>query len=157
MSRGHPDWLLGIDYIRRGEIYPEYAPRSPLETYKIFYVIYVDGAELAVGASAHYIDVETNVAMPYTHAAGIISDFREWYWNFDGRVSILIELDGIPFIQFPDPFASVHEYEQVVWFKSSLIDPLAEDTHTWDITITNLDSHAIKGVGHIALVLTTVE
>jgi len=154
---GSPDYSREIHKIKRGELYYDFAPRPDIEKYKIFYAMFVPGAELGVGETVRYLDVETDLPMPWTHEAGFISDFREWMFNLDGRVGFMCTMDDIPFYLVPETLAMVHEYEKVVWFKTSLIDPDSLLPHTWDVTITNLDDHPITGTAHIALVVTQSE
>ena len=149
---GRPDYSREISKIRRGETYPQFEPRPETEKYKIFMGIFTPAVPLAVGATFHYIDIETNLPTPYISPAGYIGDFREWFFNLDGRVGFLLDLDGlIQFYMTPDTLINIHEYEQIVWGKTSLFDPYALLPHTWDFTITNLDDHVITGSVHTAL------
>ena len=160
---GKPDYSREVTKITRGETYPQFEPRAETEKYKIFIAVFIPGAPapnvpLAIGATAHYIDIETNLPTPYDSPAGYIADFREWFFNLDGRVSFTLVLDGIPmFYMIPDTLICIHEYEQVVWGKTSLFDPDALLPHTWDFAITNLDDHEITGSVHTALVLEVKE
>jgi len=151
---GRPDYAREIDKIKRGETYPQFEPRPDSEKYKIFVGVFLPTAPLAIGATFHLIDIETNLATPYDSPAGFIADFREWFFALDGKVGFLMDLDGImQFYMVPDSLATVHEYEQIVWGKSSLFDPNALSAHTWDFSIKNLDDHVITGAVHTALAL----
>ncbi len=156
---GKPDFSKEITKIKRGEIYPQFEARPETEKYKIFLGVFTPAAPLAIGATFHYIDIETNLpADPYTSPVGYIADFREWFFNLDGRVGFLMDIDGIiQFYMTPDTLINIHEYEQIVWGKTSLFDPNAESSHTWTFTITNLDDHAITGSVHTAVALTLKE
>ena len=157
-GEGRPDYSADVSRISRGETYPQFEPRAATEKYKIFIGIFTPTAPLAVGASSHLIDIETNLPSPYVSPAGYLTDFREWFFNVDGRLGFLMDLDGImQFYMTPDTLINIHEYEQVVWGKTSLFDPNALATHTWDFTVTNLDDHAITGSVHIALALALKE
>ena len=154
MPRGLPDYSMTIGQIARGETYPQFEPRTNFEKYKIFLGVFPTAAPLAVGATFHYLDIETFLPCPYTHVAGFFSQFIEWFFILDGRVEFTLDLDGIiQFYMVPDPFDNIHEYEQIVWGKSSLIDPTALLPHTWDFYIKNIDSAPITGSVHTALTL----
>lgn len=155
---GRPDYSGDIHRIQRGETYPQFEARPETEKYKIFLKVFTPAEPLAIGATIHYVDIETNLPAPYTSPAGYIADFREWFFNLDGIVGFLMDLDGIiQFYMTPDTLINIHEYEQIVWGKTSLLDPDAESSHTWDFTVTNLDDHVITGSVHTALALTLKE
>jgi len=155
---GRPDYSQAIHKIQRGETYPQFEPRPETEKYKIFLAVFTPAMPLAVGATFHFIDIETNLPTPYDSPAGYTADFREWFFNLDGRVGFLMDLDGIiQFYMAPDTLINIHEYEQIVWGKTSLFDPNAVNPHTWDFTVTNLDDHPITGSVHTALALTVKE
>lgn len=155
---GRPDYSAHVSKIKRGETYPQFEARPETEKYKIFLVVFPPDAPLAVGATVHLIDIETNLPSPYVSPAGYIADFREWFFALDGKAGFLMDMNGIvKFYMVPESLANIHEYEQIVWGKTSLFDPNALRTHTWDFTITNLDDHEITGSVHIALALTLKE
>ena len=154
-----PDYTEHIELITRGETYPQFEPRGLVEKYKIFLAVMIPGAPppfapLVVGETRNYIDIETWLETPYTHKAGLSSDFREWFFNLDGRVSFTLVLDGPPlFYMTPETLATLHEYEQLVWGKTELFDPDLSDPHTWNFSITNLEDRIVTGAVHTALVL----
>lgn len=155
---GRPDYSGTVHRIERGETYPQFEARPETEKYKIFLGVFTPAAPLAVGATFHLIDIETNLPCPYESPAGYCADFREWFFNVNGRLGFLMDLNGIiKFYMEPDTLINIHEYEQIVWGKSSLLDPPCVNPHTWDFTITNLDDHDICGSIHVALALTLKE
>lgn len=155
---GKPDYSQEITKITRGETYPQFEPRPLTEKYKIFLGIFPPAAPLLIGATFHLIDIETFLPAPYTSPAGYIADFREWFFALDGRVGFLLDIDGIiQFYMTPDSLSNIHEYEQIVWGKTSLLDPNALSPHNFDLSITNLEDFDITGSVHTALGLTVKE
>jgi len=154
-----PDYTEHIEVIKRGETYPQFEPRTTTEKYKIFISVFIPGAPppfqpLAIGETRPYFDIETWLPSPYTHEAGLASDFREWFFNVNGRVAFTLFLDGQAlFYMEPETLATVHEYEQIVWGKTQLFDPDLSRPHTWDFLITNLEDREVRGAVHTALVL----
>lgn len=159
MGKGRPDYTEHVSVIKRGETYPQFEPRATIEKYKIFLAVMIPGSPppfnaLAVGETRTYIDIETLLPTPYTHPAGLSSDFREWFFNVNGRVAFTLILDGQPlFYMEPETLATVHEYEQLVWGKTQLFDPTLSLPHTWNFTLTNLEARVVTGAVHTALVL----
>lgn len=154
---GSPDYSREISRIKRGETYPQFEPRAT-EKYKIFIAVFTLAVPLMIGQTFHYIDIETNLPSPYTSPAGYIADFREWFFSLNGRARFIMDLDGImQFPMEPDTLSNVHEYEQIVWGKTSLFDPEALLPHTWDFSIANIDDHPIIGAVHTSLTLAVKE
>jgi hypothetical protein len=158
---GNPDYSQTIDKIKRGETYSQFEPRTNEEKYKIFVLPMLPNVPfgpftpLQIGETRHYMDVETFLPSPYTAPAGMTSDFREWFFSCDGRVALSVFMDGITSFYMPvERYANVHQYEQIVWGKTSIMDPNALLPHIWDFTITNLEAaQVVTGTVHVSLVL----
>jgi hypothetical protein len=163
---GTPDYSTNIEKIKRGETYPMFAPRANTEKYKVFYILMLPtgigaDAPLAGGATRHYRDIETALAAPYTHAAGIKSDFREWFFSVSGRVGLTVFMDGVPifYMVVQNPCSNHHQYEQIVWGSTEMLDAALLLPHVWDFTLTNLTAPAVDVTGtvHVSLILQTPE
>ena len=163
---GNPDYSTNVEKIKRGETYPQLVPRTNTEKYKIFYILMLptgtgSNAPLAGGETRHYRDIETGLASPYTHAAGIASDFREWFFSVSGKVGLTAYMDDSPifYMVVQNPCSNHHQYEQIVWGNTAMLDPNMLTTHKWDFTLTNLTAPAVDVTGtvHISLILQTPE
>lgn len=148
--------------IKRGETYTQLKPRPGLEKYKIFVATFWPTANppfqagpLTSTSSAPYTDVETFLPMPYTVPAGIASDFREWFFGSSGKAALSLSLDNIPIFYLVVNAEMVHQYEQIVWGTTLNTDPNMLLPHTWNATITNIDTVNITGTFHISLYLTS--
>lgn len=159
---GRPDYTTEISKIKRGETYPQLAPRKDTEKYKIFALVMRTGAPypfspLAVGETRHFIDIETLLPTPYTHPAGIRSDLREWLLNnFAAAIGLTTYLDEVPvtyFVSYTTCFFQ-HQYEQIVYLDTDNWDPNRESPHTWDFTLTNRGAVPIVGTVHVSVYLT---
>jgi hypothetical protein len=161
---GRPDYSMEIDQIKRGETYPEFFPRENEEKYKIFYLTMIPGYALGsinyplqVGETRNYLDIETNLSVPWSHGSGVGSDFREWFFSVSGAVGLTVYLDAIPifYMYVTNPCSNHHQYEQIVWGKTTMLDPKKTSSHTWNFTLTNLAAAAITGTVHVAVVVST--
>ena len=159
---GTADYSTNIDKIKRGETYPQLVPRTNTEKYKIFYLLLMptgvgNNAPLAIGETRHYVDIETASATPYTHPAGISSDFREWFFSINGRVGLTAYMDGtaIFYMIVQPPCNNHHQYEQIVWGDTAMFDPNLLLPHIWDFTLTNLTAPAVTVTGtvHVSVIL----
>lgn len=159
---GTPDYSTNIERIKRGETYPQLTPRTDAEKYKVFILTMKTGAAypyspLAVGETRHLIDIETDLATPYTHPAGIKSDLREWLLhNMNAAVGLTTYLDEVPktyFVSYTTCYLQ-HQYEQIAYLNTDNWDPQREEPHTWDFTIKNIGALPIIGTIHASLILT---
>lgn len=151
---GRPDYSRAIATIKRGELYPQFEPRPDTEKYKIFFLTFTPAAPLAPLATAHFLDIETLLPAPYTSPAGIVGDFREWFFSGSQDVEFVMLMDGVlPLAMVIEAGSMIHQYEQIVWGKTTMLDPTSALPHTWDFTIKNLGPGNLVGSFHTALVL----
>jgi len=137
--------------VRRGETFPEYKPRLD-EKFKIFVAVFAPDSPLAPGDTVHLVDFETGLEMPYVVEAGYYSDFCEWFFSLSGMVRAVLLLDDLPpLIMYPEPNVIVHDYEKIVFGDTAWLDPDAEESHTWDFTVTNVDDVDVVGTVQIAI------
>jgi len=120
---------------------------------KIFAILFSDVASpypwvqpaLAAGLSAHVIDMETGLPMPYTinvgytlsmvtRRSGLDQDNREHIF-FDGALIMGAELGG----------GNAQYLEEVVPLSTALIDPMGIIPHTVDTIFTNLGGANMHG------------
>ena len=155
---GRPDYSTSVTSIKRGETYTEFQPRSN-EKVKIFLAAHGPGSELAVGATEPLFDFETFIPTPYTTPVGWHADFREWFFNYNGKVRVDTNCGDFPFLVLHNYIGSrefVHSYEQIIFFNTLFWDPLALNPHTFTFTVTNDDTVPVSGCVQVAMVLTDI-
>ena len=151
-----PDYSSAINEIKRGEIFTQFAPR-PDERQKVFYIAYFSGAPLGVGETASFLDRETNLEMPYTSQIGFLASQRERFFSFNGAIRFTLVVDTLdPIVLFPSADNLMGSYEAIAAIDTKYWDAVAEEEHTWEISITNVDTIPIAGMAQVALVLTEV-
>lgn len=108
---------------------------------------------LGVGATAHLIDAETGLEMPFDVEAGYSGTAVSGSYSFTEDARVWGYMDGGLVASLGVPIAGTPFYEaQVVGLATTLIDPLADRDHTYDITITN-QGHAPMIGGSFFIVL----
>ncbi len=123
-----------------------------------FTITLVGAAALGPGDTAHYADIETFLPTPYTSPAGLVGDFREWFFACSQDVEFNMLMDGIlPLVMSIEGGNMVHQYEQIVWGKTTLLDPTSSLTHTWDFYVTNRGPLPLVGSAHVTVVLAVPE
>jgi len=153
---GRPDYSSIIDEIKRGETFIQFAPRTD-ERQKVFYISYFLASPLGVGETVHLLDRETNLEMPYTSPAGFLASQRERFFSFNGAIRFTLVVDTLdPVVLFPSADNLMGSYESIAAIDTKYWDPNAEESHTWDLTITNVDTLPISGMAQVALILTEI-
>lgn len=151
---GKPDYSSNISEIKRGETFVVFEPRAN-ERQKIFYVSHPLGSPLAVGATVHLIDRETNLATPYTSPLGFLASQRERFFSFNGAIRFTLAVDTLdPVVLFPSADNLMGTYEAIAAIDTKYWDAEASYEHTWDMTITNVDTIPLSGMAQVALILT---
>jgi hypothetical protein len=120
---------------------------------KIFAILFSDLASpypwvqpaLASGATAHLIDMETGLALPYSIGVGYTLSLvtRRWGLNLDQREQILF--DGFLVMGGDSGGGSATYLEEVLPTSTSLVDPTGSSAHTIDHTFTNLGGANMYG------------
>jgi len=156
-GKGRPDYsekVQEVADISRGKVYPEFSPDPAKERFKVFVNSFPPGSELAIGATVPLLDIETFLPVPYTSPAGYHVRFAEWMGSFDNTTRLTITLDDYPpFIIFLPVQGDTHEYEKISFFDSRYWNPNADQTHTWNFTITNTSGALAVGSVQTALIL----
>lgn len=151
-----PDYSSAIDEIKRGETFVQFAPRTN-ERQKIFYVSHPLGSPLAIGETVHLIDRETNLATPYTSPIGFLASQRERFFSFNGAIRFTLAVDTLdPVVLFPSADNLMGSYEAIAAIDTKYWDASAEEAHTWDMTITNVDTIPLSGMAQLAIILTEI-
>ena len=151
-----PDYSSAINEIKRGEIFTQFTPRTD-ERQKVFYIAYFSGSPLGVGETAKFLDRETNLEMPYTSPIGFLASQRERFFSFNGAIRFTLVVDTLdPIVLFPSADNLMGSYEAIAAIDTKYWDAVAEEEHTWEISITNVDTIPISGMAQVALVLTEV-
>ncbi|GAH90761.1 unnamed protein product [marine sediment metagenome] len=150
------DYSSAIDEIKRGETFVQFAPRAD-ERQKVFYIAYFPGAPLGVGETAKFLDRETNLEMPYTSPIGFLASQRERFFSFNGAIRFTLVVDTLdPIVLFPSADNLMGSYEAIAAIDTKYWDPDAKEAHTWEMSITNVDTIPISGTAQVALVLTEI-
>lgn len=153
---GKPDYSSNIYAIKRGETFVLFEPR-PDERQKIFYVSHPLSSPLAVGETVHLIDRETNLATPYTSPIGFVVSQRERFFSFNGAIRFTLAVDTLdPIVLFPSSDSLMASYEAIAAIDTKYWDPEAGYEHTWDMTITNIDTIPLSGMAQLALIFTEI-
>lgn len=155
-GEGRPAYTQSIDRIKRGETFVQFEPRTS-ERQKIFYVSHPLGSPLAVGATVHLIDRETNLVTPYTSPIGYLAAQRERFFSFNGAIRFTLAVDTLdPVVLFPSADNLMGSYEAIAAIDTKYWDPEADSEHTWDMTITNVDTIPLSGMAQLAIIFTEV-
>lgn len=109
-------------------------------------------AALAAGASAHVIDMETGMPMPYLVAAGYTLAMVDRRSSLDQDHRELIFMDGSLAAGNDVSGGTTFIAQEVVPLSTALIDPTASSPHVMDTIFTNLGGAALHG-GATALVI----
>lgn len=159
---GKPDFSKKIHDIKTGYVYGQFQPR-PTERWKIFLASYPVGSELGAGASAKFLDIETNLpADPYTSPVGWYLRFASTKATFDQatRVELIMGqklVPPLPKITFLPPVQDVFaRNEQIPYLDTRYWDPLASDQHEITLTLTNTSASDVIGFAEVALIMEQV-
>lgn len=153
---GRPDYSTNVNEIKRGETFVQFAPR-PNERQKIFYVSHPLASPLAVGETVHLIDRETNLVTPYTSSIGFLASQRERFFSFNGAIRFTLAVDTLdPVVLFPSADNLMGSYEAIAAIDTKYWDAEAGYEHTWDMTVTNVDTIPLSGMAQVALILTEI-
>jgi len=153
---GRPDYSTNVNEIKRGETFVQFAPRTN-ERQKIFYVSHPLASPLGIGETVHLIDRETNLVTPYTSPIGFLASQRERFFSFNGAIRFTLVVDTLdPIVLFPSADNLMGTYEAIAAIDTKYWDAEAGYEHTWDMTVTNVDSIAISGMAQVALILTEI-
>jgi len=153
---GKPDYSSNVTEIKRGETLVLFEPR-PDERQKIFYVSHPLASPLAVGETVHLMDRETNLATPYTSPIGFLASQRERFFSFNGAIRFTLTVDTLePVVLFPSADNLMGSYESIAAIDTKYWDPEASFGHTWDMTITNVDTIPLSGMAQVALIFTEI-
>jgi len=158
---GKPDYSREISLGReRPGIYLKYG-----QSLKIFGAVFSDipseviyiRPKLAKGATAHAVDWETGLDLPYTLAQGyLLASFQGSYsYSQDMIIRVFIDLQLVTSVGVPIGGASLYAAEILGW-ATSFIDPLAASAHLYDVQLTNLGGAALEGAGSIYTILEAV-
>jgi hypothetical protein len=102
-------------------------------------------AALASGATAHAIDMETGVAMPYILPAGYTLSLIGHRISFDQDNRFSLFLDGSLILGNDSGGGIPCIIEEIVPLSTALIDPTAISPHVLDSIFTNLGGAALHG------------
>ncbi len=102
-------------------------------------------AALAAGASAHLIDVETGLPMPYTIAAGYTLSIIDRRAGLDQDHSEQIFIDGSLATQSGIGGGNPYAVQEMMPLSTALLDPTAISPHVADHIFTNLGGAAMHG------------
>lgn len=153
---GRPDYSREINTIKRGETFLQFEPRFD-ERQKIFYAIHPLASPLALGQTVHLMDRETNLVTPYISSVGFLVCQRERFFSFNGAIRFTLKVDTLePAVLFPSADNLVTSYEAIAAIDTKYWDQNAQSEHTWDMTITNIDTIPISGMAQVALIFTEI-
>lgn len=112
---------------------------------------------LAAGATAHIIDAETGLEMPYTVAKGYTLTIISASFSYTQDMIAWVFCDGLLIATFGAATGGSFIYvAEVVGHSTAFIDPTGMHSHTYDIQLTNRGGASLEGGGSAFCILEAV-
>jgi len=101
---------------------------------------------LGIGLTAHFVDWETNLALPLTIPKGYLYTAIETRHSFTQDFTMMAYFEGF-FVSYLATKAAgrADVFDEVAPLSTSIMDPLALSSHTYDVTIKNLGGAVMEG------------
>lgn len=108
---------------------------------------------LASVATAHLMDIETGVDMPYTFLAGYELEILMLWISTTQETRNIQDFDGFLSSEFYAPGRQIYYESEVYEFTSKMIDPTFALPHTIDFRLTNLGADVLSGTAYVVCIL----
>jgi len=145
---GKPDYTKDVSRsIQRAGLDLKYG-----QSIKSFYVIFTPlpspfawvKPPIAPGVSAHLVDSETNLDMPFTLPEGYTISAVQDSFGFKEDTEVWAYVDTFPIIEFSVSEGGLEVYRnRVIPFNTALLDPTGATSHLIDLVVTN------RGLGNL--------